>query len=96
MRAGDFDYEPHGHGYASQRRTDPRARPERLLDESVRRSQSVWGFVTDEVQERVVNALDDDLRSGAWDERYGEWRTKPFFEGSLRMIVGHALARPPR
>ena len=31
--------------------------------------------------------LGDALNSGVWDRRYGEWRTKPHFEGSLRLIV---------
>ncbi|HWL94813.1 MAG TPA: hypothetical protein VNT79_14945 [Phycisphaerae bacterium] len=63
------------------------ARPERFLDESVRRSQSVWGFVEREVEVRFVRALGDDLSSGAWDERYGKWRAMAHFEGSLRLIV---------
>jgi len=63
------------------------ARPERFLDESVRRSQSVWGFVEREVEVRFVRALKDDLSSGAWDERYGKWRRMAHFDGSLRLIV---------
>lgn len=66
------------------------ARPEYLLDPSVRRAQSAWGFVEEGVQERFVKTLGDDLRSGAWDQRYGEWRRLPFFEGSLRLIVRRA------
>ena len=66
------------------------ARPERFLDSAVRRSQSGWGFVGDGVEERVVKALGDDLRSGAWEQKYGKWRQQPFFEGSLRLIVSCA------
>jgi SAM-dependent methyltransferase len=69
------------------------ARPERFLDAAVRRSQSAWGFVDDAVKERFVKKLGDDLKSGAWDERYGQWRKQPFFEGSLRLIVSHAEGR---
>ncbi len=68
------------------------ARPEAFLDPAVRRSQSAWSFVPDEVQARIVERLGADLASGAWDRRYREWRAKPFFEGSLRGIV----SRPPR
>ena len=63
------------------------ARPEAFLDAEVRRSQSAWSFVRDEDQTRFVQTLGDDLKSGAWDRKYGEWRTKPYFEGSLRLIV---------
>lgn len=69
------------------------ARPERFLDACVRRSQSAWSFVPNEVQERFVNRLSDDLRSGAWNERFGEWRQKPFFLGSLRLIVSNPDGR---
>lgn len=69
------------------------ARPERLLDPAVLRAQSAWTFVTEEVKTRFVNTLRDDLASGAWDRRYGEWRSRPFFEGSLRLLVGDAGGR---
>jgi hypothetical protein len=71
------------------------ARPERFLDSAVRRSQSAWGFVADEVHERFVRTLGADLCSGVWDERYGAWRQKLFFEGSLRLIVGSPTERLP-
>jgi hypothetical protein len=64
------------------------ARPERFLDPSVRRSQSAWGFVADEAQERFVRDLACDLDSGVWEQKYGEWRKRPHFEGSMRLIVG--------
>ena len=63
------------------------ARPERFLDLNVRRAQSAWGFVEEQVQERFTRTLAQDLQSGVWDERYGNWRKKPFYEGSLRLIV---------
>jgi hypothetical protein len=69
------------------------ARPESLLDPAVRRSQSAWSFVAEEDQLRFVKALGNDLKSGAWDRKYGEWRTKPHFEGSLRLIVSNAAGR---
>lgn len=67
------------------------ARPERFLDRAVRRSQSAWGFVSDDVQVRFVRTLGKDLKSGAWDRQYGHWRTKDHFEGSLRLIVRHPV-----
>ncbi|ATQ44755.1 SAM-dependent methyltransferase [Caulobacter mirabilis] len=63
------------------------ARPERLLEADVRRAQSSWGFVPDGAEARFVRTLSDDLASGRWDERYGDWRERPTYEGSLRLIV---------
>jgi len=68
------------------------ARPEAFLDPAVRRSQSAWSFLPDDVQARLVQRLGDELASGQWDRKHGAWRTKPFFEGSLRGII----SRPPR
>ena len=62
-------------------------RPEALLDPAVRAAQSAWGFVDPAAAERAVGRLRDDLGSGSWDRRYGEWRTRPEFEGSLRLVV---------
>lgn len=68
------------------------ARPEAFLDPAVRRSQSAWSFVSEGDQLRIVRALADDLRSGAWDQKFKMWRTKPHFEGSLRLIVSRRRA----
>ena len=57
----------------------------------MRRSQSAWGFVDDDVEHRFVAELERDLASGEWDRRHGAWRTRPELEGSLRLVV----ARPP-
>jgi hypothetical protein len=65
------------------------ARPERFLEPNVRRAQSAWGFVDKQIQEHFARTLAEDLQSGAWDEKYGNWRKKPFYEGSLRLIVSH-------
>jgi SAM-dependent methyltransferase len=69
------------------------ARPEAFLDAAVRRSQSAWSFVGEEEQARFVKKLGDELASGEWDRKYGEWRTKRHFEGSLRLIVSQASGR---
>jgi hypothetical protein len=68
------------------------ARPEAFLEARVRRGQSAWGFIDAGVEERFVAALGRDLETGAWDERYGEWRTRPVFEGALRLIVSSERA----
>jgi SAM-dependent methyltransferase len=64
------------------------ARPEKFLEDEVRASQSVWGFVDSEVEARFLRQLRADLSSGAWDERYGALRSLPVYEGALRLVVG--------
>jgi len=32
--------------------------------------------------------LKRDLETGAWAARYGQMRNEPFFDGSLKLIVG--------
>jgi len=63
------------------------ARPERLLEGKVRRGQSAWSFVDPDVQNRFVNRLSEDLRTGVWDTRYGALREQKSYDGSLRLIV---------
>ena len=62
-------------------------RPERFLDPMVRRSQSAWGFVSSDVEQRAVAQLSSDLAGGEWDRRHGSGRTQPSYQGSLRLIV---------
>lgn len=63
-------------------------RPEELLDVGARLACSAWSFVGPSVVEAYVAHLRDDLVSGAWDRRFGHLRTQPWFDGSLRLIVG--------
>jgi SAM-dependent methyltransferase len=65
-------------------------RPEQFLDPGARLANSAWSFVPEEVAAGYVEHLARDLASGEWDRRHGELRTRPFFDGSLRLIV----ARP--
>jgi SAM-dependent methyltransferase len=64
------------------------ARPEAFLNPDVIRSQSAWGFVSDDVKERFHNDLSASLASGDWDTRFGQWRAKPVFEGGVRLVIG--------
>lgn len=63
-------------------------RPEALLDPGARLANSAWSFVGEDVEARFVRALGDDLASGAWDARWGSLRTRPEFDGSLRLLIG--------
>lgn len=63
------------------------ARPEKFLDEAVRRSQSAWTFVSPEAAQRTVDRLAEDLQTGRWDEKFGHLRTQPTFVGSLTLVV---------
>lgn len=63
-------------------------RPERFLDPGARLACSAWSFVEPSVVDRLETNLGNDLGSGAWDVRYGQLRTQPEFDGSLRLIVG--------
>ena len=62
-------------------------RPEAFLDKEVRLSQSAWGFLSDDVQTKLVKRLDDDLKSCEWDKKYGHFRTEPTFTCALRLII---------
>jgi SAM-dependent methyltransferase len=62
-------------------------RPEALLDERVRRSQSAWGFIGPEAEAASVATLRAVLDDGSWDRRHGHLRTVAAYAGSLRLIT---------
>jgi SAM-dependent methyltransferase len=62
-------------------------RPEQLLHAPARSACSAWSFVSEMVTDRYVSHLRDDLERGNWDRKYGQLRTQPEFDGSLRLIV---------
>jgi SAM-dependent methyltransferase len=62
-------------------------RPELFLDHEIRRSQSAWSFVSDDVEIASMERLRADLESGEWDREYGTLRTQSEYRGSLRLIV---------
>lgn len=65
------------------------ARPEAFLEKEVRKSQSAWGFVSNEVESRIVNAIESDLKSGKWDKKYGYLRQRSSINCQLRLIIAH-------
>lgn len=62
-------------------------RPEAFLDKNIRRSQSAWGFIDEKTEQRLVEGLERDLKSGRWDKLYGEHRKMENFTCALRLIV---------
>ena len=62
-------------------------RPEMFLDPAARRANSAWSFVDAATADGYVTALAADLASGEWDRRFGALRSRPEFDGSLRLIV---------
>jgi SAM-dependent methyltransferase len=63
-------------------------RPEMFLDAGARRACSAWSFVEAHVPARLEARLGRDLTDGRWNARYGHLRTQPWFEGSLRLVIG--------
>jgi hypothetical protein len=60
------------------------------LDPAVRQASSVWHLMdagATEEAERGLDALREDLESGAWDERHGHLRTAPELDIGLRLVV---------
>lgn len=62
-------------------------RPEMLLEDGARLSCSAWSFVTPELAASYIEKLRADLASGAWDEKYGQYRSQREFIGSLYLMV---------
>jgi len=62
-------------------------RPEWLLEDGARSACSAWSFVAPDLCDAYVAHLRQDLDSGAWDRKYGHLRTRPTFDGSLRLLI---------
>jgi SAM-dependent methyltransferase len=62
-------------------------RPEALLDPAVRSAQSMWAVLPPGAEDRIVERLARDLRSGAWDAEHGHLRGQESYDGSLRLVV---------
>lgn len=63
------------------------AHPERVLDPVARGSTSGFARMPDDVVERVVRAVEEDVSTGAWDRRYGHLRKLDAFDAGLRLVV---------
>lgn len=62
-------------------------RPELVLDPEARAATSGFTMLSDDVQERICATLRADLRSGRWDDGYGELRTLSEFDSGLRLVI---------
>lgn len=63
-------------------------RPHMLLEPAARVACSAWSFVSDEIVLQFENQLASDIQSGRWEQLYGHLRRQPFFDGSLKLIIG--------
>jgi SAM-dependent methyltransferase len=66
-------------------------RPEMLLEDGARLSCSAWSFVPSEVAASYIEQLRSDLQTGRWDEKYGQLRSQPVFNGSLYLVISPGL-----
>jgi SAM-dependent methyltransferase len=62
-------------------------RPEAYLDEPVRRGISVWARVGPRTEQRAVDSLRDDLRTGRWAERNRDLLALEEAELGLRLLI---------
>jgi SAM-dependent methyltransferase len=66
------------------------AHPERVLDPEARAATSGFARMPPEVVDRVVAAVESDLRDRTWDRRHGSLRALDEYDAGLRLVV----ARP--
>lgn len=62
-------------------------RPEAYLDPAVRSASSPWHQMPQSMVNAALTRLEDDLRSGAWDRRYGALRTRPVLDVGMRVVI---------
>lgn len=67
-------------------------RPHAYLDPDVRAGMSMLSLLPAAAVEHGVSRLAADLRSGAWDDRYGELRGRSEFDVGYRLLVAAGAA----
>ena len=67
------------------------AHPERVLDTQARNSTSGFARMPPEVVDRVVKAVERDLRDGTWDALHGHLRELDEYDAGLRLLVSNRL-----
>jgi Methyltransferase domain len=63
------------------------ARPEAYLDPAIRSASSPWHAMRASAVEAALARLEEDLRTGAWDRRYGTLRTRPAHDVGMRLVI---------
>jgi len=61
--------------------------PERYLDGGFRRGVSCFALVDDETTAASLGRLESDLKSGAWDEKYGFYRSREYYNGGYYFLT---------
>ena len=69
------------------------AHPERVLDAQARNATSGFARMPPEVVERVVEAVERDLRDGTWDARHGHLRELDEYDVGMRLVVSEPVQR---
>ena len=65
-------------------------RPELVLDPDARAATSGFARLGAQIEARISQELSADLKTGAWDERFGHLRRLPEFDSGLRLIVARS------
>lgn len=63
------------------------ARPEAYLDPAIRSASSPWHRMPAPAARAALARLEADLRSGAWDRRYGTLRARPAHDVGMRLVI---------
>lgn len=63
------------------------ARPELLFDDEIVRPMWVWQGIPEEARQTGRERLGADLKSGAWEQRYGHLRRQHELDVGLRLVV---------
>jgi len=72
------------------------ARPEEYLDPRRRAAISGFAQIPQEAVERGVQRLSRDLREGAWEEKFGELRSRESLDVGYRLAIADATAHSIR
>lgn len=63
------------------------ARPEEYLDPRRRAAMSPFAIIPQESFQSGLERLTNDLKTGAWDQRFGELRTRETLDAGYRLLV---------
>ena len=69
------------------------AHPARVLDPTARNATSGFSRMPDEVVNRVVAAVENDLANGTWDRRHGHLRKLDEYDAGLRLVINTRIAQ---